>query len=77
MTPHPDMTVGVDDLLVERFHHCTACGRAAMWQDVRVFSHGAWAACVCRRCHRERGWDGVDQVLAARHGACSSRPGRV
>ena len=68
MTPHPDLTVPLDDMLVERFPHCMLCAQPAKWMDIRIVHGLARFASLCARCHQAHGWRAVDAVLALRAG---------
>jgi hypothetical protein len=82
MTPRPaDQTIPFDDALLERFRTCLKCSRVAQWMDVREVEGRAYFACLCWDCWaRDKGWQRIDALLRARHGAdgaCSDRPGGV
>ena len=64
-----DYLITLDDMLCERYRHCTLCGRlAAQWMDIRTVDGRAWCACLCRRCHGQHGWGAVEVLLRERYG---------
>lgn len=60
-----DWTVVMDDYLCARVRVCALCGEVARWLDIRTVGGRSVLGGLCNRCHTQRGWHAVDQLLKA------------